>query len=172
MALEVDQGIECLFDDALLIDDKCYPFAEHPQKPGADSIEPMYGFVGIAQQSKWQFPVGDKELMRGNRVGADSDDLGARFHEILVAISKGTCFLRATVGFVLGVEIQHDGSGFECFGEGEFVAVLVHEGEVGGDGADRRCCHILGKSVLDSIISSLPHCNRRFAAARFSGCNS
>jgi hypothetical protein len=153
MPVKVDLGVEGLTDNALSIDDKSHAARHESKKSFLHPKQLMYAPIGVAQQQERQLMPLLKPCMRGYIVGTHPDHDRAHVCKHLVAVSEGAGLLGATVGLVFGVKIEHDGLGFQDFGERLWLSMLVEQREVGGGGAD-------GERGHDGETNFLKSCNK------------
>ncbi len=75
------------------------------------------------------------------RVGTDADYGGTGFHEVFIGVAKRASFSRADGRVVLRVKVEHDRFVASVIFEGDLLARMYREGEVGRGVTPRYSCH-------------------------------
>jgi hypothetical protein len=127
---DVDAGAERLADASLPVDDERDPWRQDAEKALFDPEETVDGFARITEQGEWQAVIGDEPLMGCDGICAHPHDLGSCRHKILIGVAEEAGFLGAAIGFILGIEVEHDRSVFERIAQSEGFSGLILEAEI------------------------------------------
>ena len=138
MGVEVSRGVDDVLDDALGVDD-----VGHSRGDAAFLVEDAPGLAGAAPGEVSQERELEAELDGVGAVGeggvdGDAQYLGARLLELVVELLEAAQFVRSTAGE--GEHVPGDDDGLAAvLGERVFLAVAVHQGEVGRDLSNFDC---------------------------------
>ena len=135
---EPELGHELVADDALPVDDEGHPAGNDPERR-LHAVER----ADLAARRRpasviGQLVLAGELLVRGGRVGADADDLGAGLGEGVVAVAEAARLDGAAGGVVLRIEVEDDGALRPERREGDGLAGRGGQGEIGGLVSDAR----------------------------------
>src|ERR1019366_7178684 len=131
VALHPDLRHEDMYDGARLVDDEGRA-TRHQAERRLDPVERAHLAVRVGEQRHRKAVLAGEAIVRGARVGANTDDVGPGLDEGLVVVAKGAGLDRAAGRVVLGIEEEHDGPAAQHVGQREGLAVRPGEREVGG----------------------------------------
>ena len=128
-------------DRPLAVDDDEHAF-RHRQQPVIRIIGADHFSVGVGEQGQVvETVLVDKPTMGFDTVPADAEDFDVAGCEFLYVLLKLNKFRRSVFGVVLGVKgDQGTLVPFQYRAQGHHRAVLVRQGEIGGQVADGRGC--------------------------------
>jgi hypothetical protein len=91
-------------------------FVHHVRHPAGEQTEGVWHPIElpdltplVAEQGEGEIVFLREGLVRFDRVGANTDDLGIEISELLEIVLEGTDLSRAAQGIVLGVEVEDHG---------------------------------------------------------------